>query len=705
MPFAFNPVKLHVIAVFLVAVMSAQAQPAPRQVSTDARLLKNTLLEKHVQPRTIDNTYSTWVYDHVILQLDPEKIYFSKEDLNVIAAYREMIDDDLNGNTWNFVPQLTQLYKNCIQRYQAGINELATHPTDFTATDHLADDSTVAPNPGELKKRWGQVFRYNVLDRLLSLQSKIAEKTEKEFLAQYEKVVRQQVQKVMNRDAGRILNDPLGFDTYVAAEFFNVMAAAFDPHTTYFSAQQVQNFITSLSMQGYYFGITLRENDRGEVTIGQIMPGGPAWKSGEVHIGDVLLALRWEGQEPIDLWSVDLNEVNDMLEETNHSLLAMTLRKPDGTVTTVSMRKEKIESEESAVKSFVLTGDHKVGYISLPAFYTDWGAEDGAKCANDVAREIFKLKKENIEGLILDVRFNGGGSMMEAVAMAGIFIDGGPVVVVKNRAGELSSIKDMNRGTIYDGPMVLMVNGLSASASEILAAALQDYHRAIIVGGNTYGKATAQQLFPLEPKQAAAKPRQPASPGMTENVNYASITMERLYRITGKTAQRIGVIPDIRIPDAIQVLPIRENSLPGAFPSDSVLKKTYYQPLAVLPLQSLREKSEKRIAQQPKFASLETYSARLLDLEKKKENISLSWSDFKKNYANEKELVKDVRQNASQDVVAFHASKMKDEEQRMQMDNYVDEFNKAWIKNLQSDIFLNEAFLIICDFIPFVTKK
>jgi carboxyl-terminal processing protease len=460
--------------------------------------------------------------------------------------------------------------------------------------------------------------------------------------------------------------------------------------------------VSSLSTEGYYFGVTFGENDRGEVSVTQLMPGGPAWKLGEVHPGDILQILQWEGQEAIDLWGFSLNEVNDILAETNHATIAMTLRKADGTYKTVSLRKEKVEAEETQVKSFLLDGTRKVGYISLPDFYTNWDDQEGSQCARDVAREVMKLKKENIEGLILDLRFNGGGSMDEAVAMAGIFIDAGPVGVVKGRTGEMRTVKDVNRGTVYDGPLVLMVNGLSASASEFLAAALQDYRRAVVVGGRTYGKATAQTLSPVDPKIA---PTAMADFSKAPAQSYSSITLEKMYRITGKTAQQSGVVPDIILHDALEALPIREADLPRAFPSDSIQKKMYYQPLPALPLKTLQDLSASRVKGLPQFTALQAYGQQIAALEHRHDKVSLVWADFKKQYDVELAMVAGVEKNSNATANAFKASRLHAVEQRMQMDAYTDEFNRSWIKNLQDDIFVNEAFLIICDYIPNVIKK
>lgn len=695
---------LRVIALLIAGGHAMAQAPAAVSFASEARLLKAAILANHVQPAPVDDAFSAWVYDHVLDALDPDRCYFTQADIAVLAGFHDQLDNELNGGAWNFLPKLTEVYQAALDRYRLGIAGIASLPTDFAGGDYFEARKSWHADAAALKAHWKLIFRYNTFDRLLELRRRYPTKTDKDLQQQDERAARQQVERVMLREASRIMHYEEGFAAYVASQYLKSVAAYFDPHTTYFSPNEVKDFMSSLSTAGYYFGITLGENERGEVAITQLMPGGPAWKSGEVHSGDVMQAVQWEGQEPIDLWGFSLDEVNDLLAETNHASIAMTLRQANGTYNTVKLRKEKVEAEETQVKSFVLDGPRKVGYISLPDFYTNWDDQGGSQCARDVAREVLKLRKENVEGLILDLRFNGGGAMDEAVAMAGIFIDAGPVGVVKGKGGEMRTVKDVNRGTVYDGPLVLMVNSLSASAAEFLAAALQDYHRAVVVGGKTYGKATAQTLSPLDPRAAAAAATQGfAKAGSGQS--YSSITLEKMYRITGKTAQQAGVIPDILLHDALEALPIREASLPRAFPADSIQKKIYYQPLTALPLKVLQEKSAARVKSQPQFTVLQAYGEQVADLQRQADRVSLVWAEFKKQYETELAVVAGVEKSSNAGAAAFKASRMQAVEQRMQMDAYTDEFNRRWIKNLQEDIFVNEAFLIICDYIPDVTKK
>ena len=463
----------------------------------------------------------------------------------------------------------------------------------------------------------------------------------------------------------------------------------------------MENFLASLSTEGYYFGISVDENDRGEIVITQLTPGGPAWKSGEVHAGDIVEQIRWEGSEWIEVDGMTRDEFDNLLQESIRNSIEFTLKETGGIEKTVRLRKEKMSAEENRVKSFILEGDKRIGYVSLPGFYTDWGDEEGSRCANDVAKEILKLKKENIDGLVLDVRYNRGGSLKEAVAMAGIFIDAGPMGVLKIKGGTTQSEKDVNRGTVYDGPLLLMVNGLSASASEFLAAALQDYHRGIIVGSRTYGKATGQEVFSLEPDEKNTS----ASAAKKMGWGYTTITTLKIYRVTGKTAQKRGVTPDVVLPDLYDFIEFREENLEDALSSDSISRKIYYTPLGPLPVCELKEKSEVRVSKNTAFQTTIQCSKALSLLATKLDSVSLNWSAYKKLITDEGTQFKLLKEITEKPTNAFKVSNHIFDKQRIERDEYIRQVNEVWAKNLVRDISLEEAFFIICDYITGPTTK
>jgi carboxyl-terminal processing protease len=355
------------------------------------------------------------------------------------------------------------------------------------------------------------------------------------------------------------------------------------------------------------------------------------------------------------------------------------------------LKKEKMENEENIVKSFVLNGEKKIGYILLPGFYTEWENESGSSCANDVAKEIIKLKRENIDGLILDLRYNGGGSLGEAMEMAGIFIDEGPLFSLRDKAGKLQTLKDPNRGTIYDGPLALMVNGQSASASEILSACLQDYNRAVIVGSTTYGKATGQQMFSLDTLSNKAEP----APGM----DMVKITGEKLYRLTGATAQFSGVIPDVALPDAFDAMEYREKFSKQALLPDTAKRNSYYKALQPLPAGKLSALSLQRTKNNEEFNSVRQF----IDAERKflsgrMNTIPLKWDAFEKWMKEnnpDDEPGKESKAPTKKFTVENHAR----DKELLFNNAYAKEVNSVWLQNLAEDIYVEETFSVLLDLI------
>ena len=281
--------------------------------------------------------------------------------------------------------------------------------------------------------------------------------------------------------------------------------------------------------------------------------------------------------------------------------------------------------------------------------------------------------------------------------MAGIFIEVGPVALLKEKTGEIITMKDMNRGTVYDGPLVMMVNGNSASASEILAAALQDYHRALIVGSQTFGKATAQRVLPLDENIKTDMLKTLVKSG----IGFSTVTMEKVYRITGKTAQLYGVTPDIDIP-GLNSIQYREEDMSGALDADSVSKKVYYQPYPQLPKQELKMKSGNRISRDVRFKQIAALEREII-AEQEKE-ISLNWQDFKKHYTEKKQLMNEVA-SSSKPSVTFTISNPQVESQRMGLDSYMENFTSNWTKKLLTDAALEEAYYIISDYITLRNTK
>jgi len=669
-------------------------------VQNDARQLRKSLLQYHISPRNIDDEYSKDVFELFIDRLDPDQLYFTLSEVSTLEYYRNKIDDELNGSAWTFFPLVLEVYKKSLLRAEKFLLDATEKPLDISKLNPNPIDTGWATEPIELARRWNDVARNEILaDLAESATNRVI--SEAQHLKQHESLSRSKVRVKYQRAIKKMLGHASGFESVVASFFLQSVSFAFDPHSRYFHPTEMQNFISALSTEGFYLGLDVEENDNGDFAITRLLPGGPAWRSGEISNGDVVEKFRWEGKEWVDLGGMDDDEIAEVLTESNTDNIEIVVQKSSGLKKNVTLRKEKIRSEEDAVRSFVMHGNKKVGFISLPDFYSNWGEKEGARSANDVAKELVKLKKENVDGVILDLRDNGGGSLAEAVALAGIFVDAGPIGVYKSKTGEPITMKDINRGTVYDGPLIIMVNGQSASASEFLASALQDYNRAVIVGGQTFGKAIAQEIFSLEPGKTVVD---------YENLSggskwgFSTITTGRIYRINGKSIQKNGVLPDIMLPDFFSITDFSERATPFALDPDSIVKKTYPQLLSPLPLRELNRLSAQRRENDAKLKGLENYIKVMRHEISADQNEVATWQSLNKRVGEIKQTALEMQKLLAVKATAYQIMPTQFSTQRLQLDDYSDEVSKTWINNLMLDPQLEEAYFIMNDFIDLKTK-
>lgn len=663
-----------------------------------AVVLKRMIELNHLAPKPVDDSFSADMFKMIINRADRRRLLFTDAEFKSLQAYNNKLDEELNKKEWTFYDLFATLYKKALTRADSIITKLSQKPFDFnvneTVTSNKREEFNFATDVSSLSARWLRYLKYSALDQLFDIAAAdtTGKTSLKTVIGTAEAKVREQLKKNEIKNLKRLTTQQGGIDGHITELYLNALASVFDPHTNYFSPQGKQQFQESLSTEALSFGLELDENEKGQIVVDMLTPGGPAWKSGDLNKGDILLSVLWEGKEVADMTGATLEEAYEELEKSSTDKLILKFKKADGTEKTVMLKKEKLENEENIVKGFVLQGEKKIGYILLPGFYTEWENESGSSCANDVAKEIVKLKKENIDGLILDVRYNGGGSLGEALEMTGIFIDEGPVVGIKSKDPKVVFLKDPNRGTIFSGPMVLMVNGQSASASEMLAAALQDYNRAVIVGSATFGKATMQQMFSLDTfsKKAAA---------MNTDRDMVKITDGKLYRLTGESAQRNGVVPDVLLPDAFDGIEYREKFSPNALVGDPVAKNNYYKPLPALPVNELAAKSALRIKSDDNFRDIQQIILMMIARREKSETISLKWEEFEKwarQNAKELEALKgDVVAAGKKFTVTNHGL----DKVLLANNEYAREINQVWLDDINEDIYIQEAFLVLCDLI------
>lgn len=685
---------IYLLFLLVLAAFSSAAQTDARNIASEIALLRNSLVSHHVEPRQIDDRFSADLFDKMIDDLDPDRIYFSKVQIAALQVFRDQLDDEINGKESGFLSAVQDQFRKGLERSEKLINTVLETPLEWEKKETYSPGSEWAEGDQQLLARHRQWLKDKILGRLTELRARDSVATTDFFNRNLDEAIAY-VRVVALRPIRRMLKDRVTFENQLMNSFLNEMAGMFDPHSAFFSAQDYAGFIASLSTEGYYFGFTLADDAKGNVVISALAPGGAAWKSGALHVSDVVVSLKWPREEKIDVQGMSAEDVVQILDENDENTLELEIRAPNGTGRQVTLRKEKLEVDENAVQSFILRSDISIGYIYLPDFYTRWEDQQaGAQCANDVAREIIRLGRDGIQGLILDLRFNGGGSLFEAQAMAGIFIDEGPLAMMRGREGKAITIKDMNRGTVYDGPLVVLVNGYSASASEVLAAAIQDYNRGLILGGRTYGKATGQDMFPLEGIPSSSSSKKGAVPG----VGYAKVTTERLYRVTGKSAQRRGVIPDVSIPDIAAVLNVRESETPFALKTDSIPMNVYYKPLKHLDIKDLQVRSRERIAKSKDFQEMERTIAWLGErMKDDKKAKLLVWQSYLDQSLEARKHTVRQELRGDGDTHVYDVLNGSSKDMRLAVDEYARTTNERWKNTLGADITLQEAFHILHD--------
>jgi len=685
---------------FLFSFTSLQAQTTLQHKVTDAFVITRMTDKFHLQPKPIDATFSAAVFNGLLKTLDEERIFFTKEDIATLSGYQYKLHEEVLGRKTDFLQLLASVYELRLKSADTMIDRICRTPFDFTVNEKLtvAEDTSYALHHSALATKLRKLLKASVLDALTEdaadqkVMDAVAMKKRTDSL---EVIFRKKVAAALKRSIQKDLETPGGIAQLVGESYCETIAAYHDPHTNYLSLTNKENLESELGEKSMMFGFTLDEDAGGQVIISRLKPGSPAYQSGQLNESDHILAIQWQGKSAIDVRDADLSEVAEIVSGSNHDKAIFTVQKADGSKREVELTKAKLEddSDEGRVKSFVLKGKRTIGYISLPAFYRDWDnqASNVNGCANDVAKEILKLKKENIEGLVLDLRFNGGGAVDEAVELAGIFIDVGPVAMEKDRNAKVYTLKDVNRGTMYDGPLFIMVNGFSASASELVAGTLQDYNRAVIVGSTTYGKATSQVIFPMDTTVRLDKD--------FSNVNtssYIKITLDKLYRITGKTAQFAGVTPDVLLPDPNDADPQRESTEPFALPATGIEANKFFKPMAPLAKQGLQEYARSIMDTTAFFKAMATYiNQKKNDLVQK--DIPLHWKEALQQ-KQQARATESPSYNMSRSFV-FTVGNHQYEQQRLATNALQQEINETWRNFLQKDPYLQVTYLLMERFI------
>jgi carboxyl-terminal processing protease len=654
------------------------------------------LKEIHYSPKDINDKFSKEVFKKYLTVVDADKSIFLQSDITELKKYETKLDDEILGGAVNFVPAASDLFKKRLPEAEKICREILAQPFDFTKEETFIADPEKRDFPAseaDRKSLWRQRLKYMVLEKYVSdmdAQEKNKNKpgTVIKTNEELEKDARARISKVWDRifDNYKIkLTESELFNRYV-----NTITQTMDPHTDYFPPLEKRSFDEEMSGKFYGIGASLIP-DENNIKVNTIITGSPAWKSGEIAVGDIVLKVGQGEEEPVDLTGYFVQDAVKIIRGKKGTEVRLTLKKADGTIKLVKLiRDEIVQDETFARSSIVSNGKAKIGFIFLPEFYADFDDPKGRRCADDVAKEIIRLKEEKVDGIILDLRNNGGGSLYDVVKMVGLFVDEGPVVQVRDRDGKPSVLRDRDKNVLYDGPLAVMVNEFSASASEIFAAAIQDYKRGLIIGSTTtYGKGTVQRNIGLDKTQGF----------MTANSDLGTIklTLQKFYRINGGSTQLKGVASDIVLPDFYEHYKLREKDDPDALPWDEIQKADYTPWKYSFDAGNIRASSQARVNINPAFNLIKTNTEWLAEKENAKVyslNIEKYREEKKKVNATNKQLEALNKLPKELTVTALVADANKFANDKDKDDRF-----KSWLKNLRNDLYLDESVNVMNDMV------
>ncbi len=677
-------------------------------------LLAFVIEKGHYSPVTIDDAFSESLFNDYVESLDPSKRFFLQSDIDEFSKYKFELDNQLlNKDLTFFELTYTRLQKR-MEEGKAFYREILQKPFDYNTTETIDTDYEKMPyskSKSELKKVWEKQLMLSAVSSLatkLNIQEKKIDPTDDEEIDSRNVLDPQEVQnlsaknepieikpfdvleKETRESALKSLDEYFDFIKDLSREdwfgiYVNAIASRFDPHTNYFAPEDKERF--DVSMSGRFEGIGARlqkKNDFTEIT--ELISGGPAWRGKELEPGDIILKVAQGNEEPIDVVGMRLDNIVKKIKGPKGTEVRLTVKKVDGTITVISLLRDVVETEETYAKSSVVEKEGvKYGIIYLPKFYIDFENKDSRDAAKDVAIEVERLKKEGVQGIIMDVRDNGGGSLKTVVDITGLFIPSGPVVQVKSSGRDKEVLYDEDTKIQWEGPLVVLVNNFSASASEILAAAIQDYKRGVIIGSKqTYGKGTVQNVIDLNNFVRG---------NTFGDLGALKTTTQKFYRINGGSTQLEGVHSDIVIPDRYAYIDMGERDLDNALPFTKIDPAEYQPWKSNIDLARIQNESKARLSQKEQILLIDE-NAKWVKEQSNENTYSLNLDTFRK----EQEMLEAKSKkfnmiNKYKNNLVFQP--LPHEKLLMDTDEVFKEKRDRWFESLTKDIYVEEALFVL----------
>lgn len=661
------------------------------------QVIQQAIMSGHFSPVQFNDSFSERAFQLYLKRMDVRKQFFTQEDVNDLSRFKREIDNQLATGDYTILDNAILIMSQRIKDTRGFYQEILAKPFDFTKDEMIEVDPDKlewAKDKTELKERWRKTLKYQTLTRLytqLEAQKKALETNDttvqQKTFEELEEDSRKKVLKSMDDWFARIDK----FDRIDRqGEFFDAVGMAIDPHTNYFAPKEKENFDISMSGQLEGIGATLQESD-GFIKVINIVPGSPSWKQGELKVNDLILSVAQADGEAVDITGMRIDDAVRLIRGKKGTEVRLTLKKQDGQLKTISIIRDVVVIEETYAKSAILKKEKEkenYGYIYLPKFYADFNDKKGRRCSEDIKQELQKLKGENISGLIIDLRDNGGGSLQDVVDIMGLFIPTGPVVQVKSRTGMPYVLSDLDDNIYYDGKLIVLVNEVSASASEILAAAVQDYNRGIVVGSaSTFGKGTVQRVVDLDAfLNATYSDMRP--------LGSLKLTNQKFYRINGGATQLKGVNADIILPDNFMHIDIGEKELDHPMQWTEIAAASYNRyAKGVQNLEDLKKQSAERVKKSSTFSMIEE-NAKFLKQQRERTSLPLNLEVYKANQEKIKEMNKKF-EDIKKEIPELNPLLLKADKPRTESDTTYKKRSEEWLKELKKDVYLLESLAIL----------
>ncbi len=689
---------LLLVVFFAVASCSFTTKKFSSEDSDTDKLLVDLItyvLERgHYSPINIDDKMSEQIYESFIEGLDPAKRFFLESDIKEFEIYKHEIDDQIRQKDFTFYRAVHKRFLERREEVKEFYEDILSKPFDFNKKENIRidyDDRDYPKSDEELYDRWRKQLKLSALE---TYYDKIEEdKTKSESEEDYTSKTKEEIEKEARESVKNTLDDYFDFTDDLEhkdyfAMYLNAMVETFDPHTNYMAPQDKERFDTHMSGKIEGIGAQLQKT-REYIKVVKVISGGPAWRGEHLEVGDMIMRVKQENEdESVDISAMRLDDAVDLIKGPKGTKVTLTVKRVDGTIEDVSIERDVVELEETYAKSSLIkTEDTTYGIIDLPQFYFDMDNYTTRNAASDVEKAIKELKAEGMEGLVLDLRNNGGGSLRAAIDMTGLFIEGGPVVQVVSSGNKTEVLRAKKRPVVWDGPLVILINEVSASASEILAAAIQDYGRGIIIGSKqSYGKGTVQNLLDLNEWG-----RKLAS----DDLGALKLTTQKYYRINGGSTQLEGVKSDIVMPDRYTYIDIGERDYKNPMPYDKIAAAKYDEWKKNFTFEEVIKRSKSRLDTNQRLKVIDDYAKWVRDRRNEKE-VPLNFEEYQTDISLRKEQTKQFDTiNKFKNNLDFKS--VKAELARIETDTTLGELRKRWHKSLNHDVYIDEAIHVIED--------